>query len=51
MMQNYEEMFIIEIFVKVSICADSELNNDGIFFTVFNSLWTRQFRQLFNFLC
>lgn len=34
MMQNYEEMFIIEIFVKVSICADSELNNDGIFFTV-----------------
>lgn len=35
MMLNYEEMSIIEIFVKVSVCADSdELNNDGIFFTV-----------------
>lgn len=34
MMQNYEEMFIIEMFVKVLICADSELNNDGVFSTV-----------------
>jgi len=34
MIQNYEEMFIIEIFVKVSICADSELSNDGMFSTV-----------------
>lgn len=33
-MQNYEEMFIIYKYFKVSICADSELNNDGIFFTV-----------------